>query len=267
MSSPTAPPKRRRWTPRGVVNAGLVTGAVALPWAALAWWTVDFRIWPPPRHPPPVSEMAQVGNAISAFKAKMNANNIPAGFRLRAAYDPDPADPDLAYLRQVFPQVDPKDTGLPPGTDDPLDPNQALVFFLTGGKYTNYEGFSTDRRHPFRPPGGAAENRIGPFLEVSSRNLDATGHLLDPWGTPYVFLAFDPAISGYPDRDCFGVRPYRVGDKTMNPKGFQLLSAGPDRVFGPGGEWTPGDGPWSADGPGADDRSNFNGGPLGERRD
>ncbi|MBX9580842.1 MAG: hypothetical protein K2X87_11090 [Gemmataceae bacterium] len=255
----SAPPDRHRPHPLGrLVEVGLVFGAVALPWAVIAWFT-DIRTGSPP---PARSEMAQLADAVAAFKAKMNVGHIPAGFRLKAAYDP--ADPEAAYLRNVFPQLDLADTGLPPGTDDHLDPNQALVFFLTGGKYTDYKGFSTDRRRPFRPSDGL-DNRIGPFLDLLPRHLDAAGHLLDPWGTPYVYLAFDPTTNGYPDRHCFGVRPYRVNGKAMNPRGFQLISAGPDGRFGPGGDWAPGEGPWAADGPGADDIGNFNSGPLGRR--
>jgi hypothetical protein len=210
-------------------------------------------------------ETAQIANAISAFKAKMNVGHVPAGFRLKAAHDP--ADPEAVYLRQVFPQLDLADNGLPPGTDDRLDPNQALVFFLTGGRYTNYQGFSRDKQHPLRPPADAPGARVGPFLDVTADRLDAAGRYLDPWGTPYAYLAYDPASNDYPDRDCFGVRAYRVNGKAMNPKGFQIISAGPDRRFGPGGDWTPGEGPWAAGGPGADDLANFNLGPLGRRAD
>lgn len=264
MSAPAAPPKPRCRPLRWLAAVGFTIALGSVGFVTVAYHRGCVLV----RETGCRAEIGEIGHAVTVFKAKMNVGHIPAGFRLKAAYDPNgPPDPELVYLRQAFPQLEFADNGLPPGTDDQLDPNQALVFFLTGGRYTNYQGFSRDKQHPFRPPGGAAENRIGPFLDVSPRRLDGDGHTLDPWGTPYAYLAFDPALSAYPDRDCFGVRPYRLNGRTPNPKGFQIVSAGPDGRFGPGGDWTPGDGPWAADGPGADDLANFNQGPLEQRRE
>ena len=262
MSVPPAPPKsRRRRRPQ------LLVWVVALMLGLLVWQTVALvRRYPyePGKQVRAYVEIRQLGNAVGTFKAKMNVNHLPAGFRLKAAYDP--ADPEAAYLRQLFPQIDLADTGLPPETDHVLDPNQALMFFLTGAPATKHEGFSTDQRRPFRGPVGWAEGRIGPFLDTDNVRPDAAGRLLDPWGTPYAYLAFDPTTDGYPDRDCLGVRPYRLNGQPLNKKSYQIISAGPDRRFGPGDNWNPGMGPWAADGPGADDLSNFNSGrPLGWR--
>ncbi len=266
MSAPTTPPKpRRRQLPSRLLKVAVVIGIAVLVWGVITWLVVD----PRPigsRRARAMVEIDQLHTAVTAFRVKMNVMHLPAGFRLKAAYDPaEPVDPNLVYLRQVFPQLDFDDNGLPPGTDDTLDPNQTLVIFLTGGKYTNYQGFSRDKQHPFRPAADAAEVRIGPFLDVSPNRLDGDGRYLDPWGTPYAYFAYDPALNAYPDRDGFGVRPYRLNGKAMNPKGWQIVSAGPDGKFGPGGDWTPGEGPWAAGGPGADDLSNFNSGPLSRR--
>lgn len=53
--------------------------------------------------------------------------------------------------------------------------------------------------------------------------------------------------------------------KFENPKGFQIISAGADRLFGRGGAWTAGQGDYVSNGIGGDDLSNFNQGPLNQR--
>ena len=44
---------------------------------------------------------------------------------------------------------------------------------------------------------------------------------------------------------------------------FQIISAGPNKIFGPGGNWTPGTGPWAENQPGNDDISNWTQRKLG----
>lgn len=223
--------------------------------------------------------------------------------------------PEVVYLKQVFPQMDLTDNGLRfggqfvsngvatapagsvPGIE--LDPNQTLVLFLTGGPPTSYQGFSTNRRQPFTAP-TANENRIGPFLDFPS-NKYATGaaavtttfnasanaatngagaaSLMDPWGAPYVYYAYNPGINSYMSTKMtyrgVTVNPYIDGTRPFNPKGFQIISAGDNGRddtapygFGPGGtlnkagEWVPGEGAYAEEQAGADDLSNFNGGPL-----
>ena len=269
------------------------------------------------------AEIAQISNAIGAFKAKMNVGFIPSGgvvdaktnpnglFRLRSQYTGN--EFEAIYLKQLFPQlpgctgVKGETTGLP---DVDLDGNQTLVFFLTGGSNvtssaTPFQGFSTNRVAPFTPAGvGSDESRIGPFLEFDAKKyatgLASTGanpdaaSLVDAWGSPYAYFAFNPLLNKYDLNQSFTfngstVQPYVVGNKVLNAKGFQIISAGDngkdDQVilepaipatptspavpavllagFGPGGlNWTPGQKNYAEGRSGADDVSNFNSGVL-----
>jgi type II secretory pathway pseudopilin PulG len=278
------------------------------------------------------AEIAQIANAIGAFKAKTNVAYIPSGsppwtdssgntkttFRLCSTYldnsnNPLPW-PEVVYLKQVFPAMRLDDNGLrvggapvansvatPPAGSIPmieLDNNQTLVFFLTGGPPTLYQGFSTNRQQPFET---TATNRIGPFLAFPA-NKYATGaaavtalhasanastvdlgaaSLVDPWGSPYAYFAFSPNVSppGYMGT-AFTFRgtsamPYYQTDATgrrlyLNQRGFQIVSAGENGQedvapygFGGGGAWVPGVGDYAESGPGFDDVSNFHEGKLG----
>jgi prepilin-type N-terminal cleavage/methylation domain-containing protein len=252
-----------------------------------------------------ITEIAQVSNAVAAFKTKFNATHLPAfggatpnnQFRLCSCYVRDTAGsplldangqqwPEIVYLKSLFPQMNMFDNGLrmqtgqfvgngvfnPPGASNPtqtplgLDPNQTLVVFLTGGPYTNYQGFSNHKQQPFTP-GVAGEQRVGPFLELAGDKYDAQGHLLDPYGIPYAYFSYDATVNNYPNLPWATtqgtVNAYQGGGKYLNPKGFQIISAGKNQRFGPGGNtWTPGENAYSPSGPGGDDLTNFNGGPL-----
>jgi prepilin-type N-terminal cleavage/methylation domain-containing protein len=241
------------------------------------------------------SEVAQIGNAVGAFKAKFNVAHLPAfgggqhgAFRLCSSYA-DPATgawldwPEVVYLKSLFPQMNPRDNGLrhngrvvwnqlgarPGGTADlvGLDPNQALVFFLTGGVFTNYRGFSNNKAAPLSPHGAAGEQRVGPFLDLPANRYDFSWHLLDPWGTPYAYFSYDPAVNSYPDLPWATTRgtvlAYRTGGRHLQPRGFQIISAGKNQRFGPGGpNWTPGQWAYGPGGPGADDLASFHTGML-----
>jgi hypothetical protein len=246
------------------------------------------------------ADIGQIENAVGLFVAKLNSTHVAATgggpngeFRLCTSYadaDGNWLDwPEAKYLRQVFPRMDRCDNGLrwngqPVGPESPrlLDVNQTLTFFLTGGPYTNYDGFSAHRERPFTPLEKPGELRMGPFLDFPSSRFDADGRVLDPWGTPFAYFT---AIQGNDYTGSFTwkgatVRPYREpGNPTrfMNPNGFQVISAGRNGVFGPGGNWTPtwfdadvnktpAAGEWVRGGSGADDLSNFNKGMLSSQR-
>lgn len=272
-----------------------------------------------------VTEMAQVANAVAAYKAKMNASHIPAfgggangRFRLCTNYSSgvDPSGnpiplpwPELTYLRSVFPQMSLTDNGLRvngntavPNTQPILlNPNQTLLFFLTGSVYTNYQGFSTNKAQPFTTAGGFA----GSILEVNAgkvfQQTDSSGYpvatYLDPWGTPYAYFAWDPTVGAYPSSTATpnpflwprqgdthptetsqalvpnaaansGLAAFRQGGKFLNQRGFQIISAGPDQQFGfvtPNTDWAAGTGDYVSNGVGGDDISNFNSGPLNQQ--
>src|SRR5262249_23171664 len=152
----------------------------------------------------------QVESAIGLYKSKFQVPYLPAfgggtgaTFRLCSSYRDASGNflpwPEVAYLKQVFPQMeqvqntlsgvpfwdnglrDPSTGGyilkgivtnptLPPGlaaSPGPvlLDPNQLLVFFLTGSVFTGNQGFSNNKILPFQPSLVAGETRVGPFLD------------------------------------------------------------------------------------------------------
>jgi prepilin-type N-terminal cleavage/methylation domain-containing protein len=159
------------------------------------------------------------------------------------------------------------------GSIDPgelvLEGQHCLVFFLGGiptapGGTDNCTGFNSNRATPAAPGG----TRRGPYFEFKSSRLrrGAAGFFsyLDVWeGQPYAFFSATKAGNDYtPDCPSLGVRPYfDLSRRFLNPNGVQILTAGPDKTFGPGDLWDPARG--YADGPGTDDLSNFSVSPLG----
>jgi prepilin-type N-terminal cleavage/methylation domain-containing protein len=227
------------------------------------------------------AEIAQISNAIGLFKTKTGATHIPAfgggangAFRLCTNYTDASGNwlpwPEVIYLKSIFPNMSPADNGLrlngnpvPNNSPQALDPNQTLVFFLNGSVFTGFQGFSNNKQQPFTPPLSAGEQRLGPFLDLPSNRFTADGRLLDPYGSPYAYFSFDPTINTYPSVSWSGVSPYKdVGGKFLQPRGFQIISAGKNQVFGPGGTWVPNQGPYTVTGPGGDDVANFSAGPL-----
>lgn len=103
-----------------------------------------------------------------------------------------------------------------------------------------------------------------------------SGSYLDPWGTPYVYISGialadlpDPITRSMVTQYGMGIQPYTLSGKwpRSNPSAptpYQILSAGPDGLFGPGGAYTPGIGAWAAGQPGADDLASFRDLPLGK---
>jgi hypothetical protein len=91
---------------------------------------------------------------------------------------------------------------------------------------------------------------------------------LDGWGTAYAFFSSGPRGNDYniTSSDCQtltgGTLPYFTGTvaspQFLNPNSFQIISAGPNKAFSPGGPWNPTTGT-----PGSDDMSNFSKGKLG----
>jgi len=236
-----------------------------------------------------VTEISQISNAIGAFKAKKNVSYIPCGgsgttfggFLLKSTYSG--SEPEAIYLKQLWPQLTLSSTGLPNGVE--LDANQTLMFFLTGfvpgmaGQPG--QGFSTNPSAPFTATTGN-DQRVGPFLDPNANKLDAAGHFTDPWGMPYAYMAFEQPLNSYRTTGftvttpfTSSVVPYKdASGKFIHLRGFQIVSAGKNKLFGPGGTtWNPGVGPYDQGGDdptdtvnmrgwGGDDLSNFNAGPL-----
>ena len=136
------------------------------------------------------NRISQITAAVGLAKAKGSMDYVWSGpFRLRTSYPDDYDDyPELDLLKRMFPQMDLSNNGLPPDAQADLNPNQALLFLLTGGTPLNYQGFSNNPKRPFTPP-TAGEIRKGPWLQVTPKMIQvaSNGHaeLVDPWGTPY----------------------------------------------------------------------------------
>ena len=191
----------------------------------------------------------------------------PAPFVLKSAYNVN--DPEAIYLKRLFPNMSLTATGLPNVTL--VDGNQVMVFFLTGGKVTEYAGFSNNSQQPFAPA-ASGEVRRGPYLQLKSTMYatDATNgqaRLIDPYGTPYAVFTAGPKGNYAGQSFTFNsttVAPYSRGTSPLkyeNPKTLQIISAGQDKKFGPfapGGDWSAG-----AQGDGRDDKSNFSTATLG----
>ncbi len=155
--------------------------------------------------------------------------------------------------------------------------DSALVFWLGGiptplGTTPGCLGFSTNTTNPAMPGG----TRKGPYYEFKSARLVPCNSAptfykyLDPYssgktGQPYAYLT--SYGNGNYSNDCpnLGVSPYMTSVTPpvyINPNGFQIISAGKNRLFGPGGLWNPTTG-YGGGGPGADDLANFSSTFLG----
>ncbi|HZT83507.1 MAG TPA: type II secretion system protein [Gemmataceae bacterium] len=246
------------------------------------------------------NDISQLSNAIGAFESHFNVGPPPSRIKLSETGNYDLSlnangqpnnrlDVDsLAYLKKMFPKmqfpVDWNGSGQieapNAGGDVVLEGDQCLVFFLGGIPTRNPNGclgFSTNPRNPaaLSSPG----DRIGPFYEFKGNRLaDLKGNgffsYIDAWekgtpGQPYAYFSSYKAAGGYNrygTSDCpkLGVAPYAESltptVRYYNNQSFQIICAGADGVFGPGGALPPGMG---APPPGNDDQSNFRQSILG----
>jgi general secretion pathway protein G len=154
-----------------------------------------------------------------------------------------------------------------------LQGHQALVFWLGGvPSGTTMTGWSTNPTNPGLPGG----TRKAPFYTFPGSQLAAVSatnnfpYYVDAFNNAAPYAYFSSYYSGNDyntvPTDCpsiVGLSPYMTpAGKFINPKGFQIISAGRDGVFGPGGPWN-GYGPWTAANPGGDDLANFSSSVLG----
>jgi prepilin-type N-terminal cleavage/methylation domain-containing protein len=168
-----------------------------------------------------------------------------------------------------------------------LEGDQCLVFFLGGiptapGQTYGCLGFSYLGSNPATPPLTQGEQRKGPYFEFKSakllqlRNNDNTNpgvnryfSYQDGYGNPngvYVYFSSYTRPNGYNPyggTDCpsFGVQPYyesvsNQGVRYLNPNTCQIISAGVDGLFGPGGAYNPA-APSNTAQTAKDDQSNF----------
>ncbi|MFO0823512.1 MAG: type II secretion system protein [Gemmataceae bacterium] len=219
------------------------------------------------------ARIQQIHDAIGRCKSDLKLNYIPSngGFQLKSAYTG--TEPELNVLLQAFPNLDRSNTGLPNVT---LDGNQTLCFFLTGGGFgpAPFSGFSNNPRYPFTPKASGAETRKGPWLEANLKYYTAAPNgqpwIIDVYGIPYAYFAsvdgkqnnygtqtFSPGIPGVGTAS-----PYSSSGRVMNDSGWQIISAGRDKVFGAGGAL-----PAIGSPGGEDNQANFSQYLLGGRLD
>jgi hypothetical protein len=198
-------------------------------------------------------------------------------------------DDSQAYLTQMFPRCSTTWSTVGSGINwvqnlnttgtVTLEGEECLVFFLGGvqqssGNENLCVGFATDPSNPMSTTD--MNNRIGPFFQFGGSRLvvsPVAGHQAnpvlvynDPYGTPYAFFSSYRTRNGfnrYGSTDCptLGVSPYynTVNNVTQyyNPESVQIISAGANKQFGAGNQWTPATASQINAGNGADDMSNF----------
>lgn len=150
-----------------------------------------------------------------------------------------------------------------------LTGSECLVFYLGGIPDTANRrclGFSND---PLNPTASGGE-RLGPFYDFKTTRLTAGPssayfQYLDPWGTPYAYFgAYSSNNYDASHAEAFSTKegsttvgPYGSSSNWINPKTYQIISAGRNLRFGAGAAT------WNASSgygdivDGADDLSNF----------
>ncbi len=243
-------------------------------------------------------EISLLDTAISNFMAEYKVPYPPPSqFQLApsiAAYGTNPtgvAKTSRDYLLKMFPRLGATTVNWGPSSSALLQGHEALVFFLGGIPSTTDPpsclGFSTD---PTNPSNFTTSDRKAPMFEFQAQRLVRTpsGFLayLDTFsrrtpgsytlssaiGKPYAYYSSGQTYNGYSKGDCSNLGlggPYiqtQAGGNVSapvfwKPDSFQIISAGADNTFGPGGvQWGPGfpvkNSAGAATG-GADDQTNF----------
>jgi len=235
------------------------------------------------------SDISQLSTSLESFKSKFSLKRYPPSqIRLRenGAYTTTNAlDVESArFIQEWWPRitypVDWNGDGVANQVHD-LQGDQALVFWLGGiprGTPPVPAGFSVDPRNPALATG----DQIQPFFEFRTNRLTARAagsrflSYTDAYNKrPYAYFSAYRAGNDYMN-DCpaLGVTPYfetGTGTSITNPRryfkpdSFQIISAGRDGVFGPGGAWSPRNAS-SINANGRDDQSSFHDSLMGVTR-
>ena len=207
------------------------------------------------------ADIGQLGTAAASFRSE---------FKFSPPENFDSTTPaGQAILQQMYPRWNP--VSAPFTSPGPLRGIQCLIFFTCGPQMT---GWAIDG--PFAPIPTATAKK-GPFFEYAGPPL-VNYTYNDPFGTPYAYFASStgqkygvsgPAgpysgtsslTSSYPAPGTL-LTPYtNAAGKPINGDSVQIISAGANKLFGPGWAWTPGSGGYEPGRDGADDMANFNGG-------
>ncbi len=232
------------------------------------------------------TEISQLATAVTAARNDLASGGLPflpsaLALREDGAYGTGPNPTlelqTLAFLKRVWPRiqtptggfVDWNGNGAPDtGAVFMLQGHHALVFWLGGipalsGNGTT--GFCTDISNPANGSGSRKPPYFPNFNASRLVRDPSVGNMFfyqDGWGTGSPYIYFD--ASGYGGQLDLGVSAYAVFGTNpvqfLNSNSFQIISAGKDGVFGPGGLWNPATG---TTGIGADDQSNFSANALG----
>jgi prepilin-type N-terminal cleavage/methylation domain-containing protein len=215
---------------------------------------------------PPPSVIWLDGSGPTAYQ------NPPAGYT--AAQVQQLAVDSQAYLRKVWPRINIQggiawNSGINGRSNNViLEGEESLVFFLGGAQDPNtgaFLGFSADPSNPMNP--SASIKRKGPYFQFQTTHVatSPTGSgfpvYLDTYaigsggnlvGKPYAYFSSGKTANGYNayagtfGADCktlgnFGAynQPAGAGQAVQyyNPDTFQIISAGYNQTFGPGGAW------------------------------
>jgi hypothetical protein len=211
--------------------------------------------------------------AVENFKTKFG---VYPPSRILLGNDPNQIDREsLAYLRAIWPRLNWSSGKIDWSGGDPgfksakLEGDQCLVYFLNGPRGN---GFSVNPTNPTAPGGP----RVGPFFEFDENRLiqrvkgDPFFSYQDGYRkNVYAYFATVRTKNNY-RADCpsLKVAPYfkkgSVPVNYYNLNSFQIISAGKDGIFGPGGAWAPESAAKDVGPNGLDDLSNFHAEFLGK---
>lgn len=217
------------------------------------------------------AEISQLSAAATSFKQEFKFYP-PDSFTIPTRID----QPGFAVLKQMYPRwspallpdmvtIAPSSALAGAGITPPLVGIQCLIYFTTGPTNT---GWAIDGPYA---PGPTASTKKGPYFEYGGVPFAVPYQLKDPFGTPYAYFVssiggkYAPTTQTLTNSEGVNstVAPYQSGLplKFVNSDSVQIISAGADKLFGPGGTtWTPGAGSYDQGFIGADDMANFYGG-------
>ena len=224
--------------------------------AAAASFKQEFKFYPP-------SELIVVNPTTGALTAMpfRIPTNYPSGPAVTLVQAQEQASFDI--YRKMYPRWSGGAAGTPTGFVNGgtnLSGIQCLFYFTTGPGNT---GWAIDA--PI-PPSPAANAKKGPYFEYGGQPLATPYMYNDAFGIPYAYFASGlggkyPDPTTYPGVTQFAViNPFLSANKYVNSDSVQIISAGADKTFGPGGNWAPGSGAYAEAAIGADDMANFYGG-------
>jgi prepilin-type N-terminal cleavage/methylation domain-containing protein len=235
------------------------------------------------------NEIKQLDNAVTTWQSTYNVTFTPPSrlflsnnyqdFLKQGALGRQ----SLQYLTAIWPRLNWSSgidwsggLGMPAG-GVVLQGDQCLVFFLGGipardsnGNF-GVTGFSTNPQNPTQLGG----DRKSPQFEFQAGRLyqRVRGNPFlsykDTWNTgqPYLYFSSGKKRNGYSDTITIGsvtISPYYTAilngvPQYLNPNTCQIISAGRDGQFGPGGPWNPPNVPAAEQ----DDQANFSDSKLG----